>query len=77
MSRVVQARLDEETESILDELQQRLGWSSSKLVREGIKLLSAVTPRRGKRRFAGAGKYHSGLSDLATNPKHFDDFGRS
>jgi hypothetical protein len=77
MARVVQARLDEETESLRSQLQQQLGWSNSKIVREGIKLLSAVTPRNGKRRFSGAGKYESGLPDLATNPKYMDGFGQS
>jgi hypothetical protein len=77
VSRLVQARLDEETDSLRAKLQKQLGWSNSRIVREGIKLLSAVTPTTRKRRFSGAGKYESGLPDLATNPKYLDDFGKS
>ena len=77
MSRVVQARLDEETESLRSQLQQQLGWSNSKIVREGIKLLSALTPKKGKRKIIGAGKYDSGVPDLASNPKYMEGFGES
>jgi hypothetical protein len=46
-------------------------------VRRGIKLLASVTQKQAKRRFRGVGKYSSGISDLATNKKHMEGFGKS
>jgi antitoxin component of RelBE/YafQ-DinJ toxin-antitoxin module len=39
MKTSVQARLDEESQAILDGLVRRLGWTPSQVVREGIRLL--------------------------------------
>ena len=77
MSRVVQARLDEETSSILEQLKKQFGWSHSEAVRRGLKLLAAATPQRGRRKFSGVGKYSSGIPDLSTNKKHMEGFGES
>jgi hypothetical protein len=72
---MVQARLDEETDSLRAQLQQQLGWSNSKIVREGIKAISHLVPRKGKRKIAGLGKYDTGISDLSTNREHMKGFG--
>jgi hypothetical protein len=76
MSRVVQARLDDDTESLLTKLEKQLECSSSEIVRRGIKALASVVPPTKKRKFRGVGKYDSGLPDLASNPKHMEGFGQ-
>jgi hypothetical protein len=60
--KTVQARLD------------RLGLSPSMVVREGIRLLAATQPK--SRKIAGLGKFSSGASDLGSNKKHLQGFGR-
>jgi len=75
MSRVVQARLDDETELLRSRLQQQLGLSNSEIVRRGIRLLASMTPRPGEPKFSGIGKYDSGIPDLATNKAHLEGFG--
>jgi hypothetical protein len=60
--KTVQARLD------------RLGLSPSMVVREGIRLLAATQPE--SRKIAGLGKFSSGASDLGSNKKHLQGFGR-
>ena len=76
MSRIIQARIDEETATLLRQWQLRLGWNDSQIVREGIKALGvlSVPPRR--RRIVGVGKFSSGVTDLASNKKHLKGFGR-
>lgn len=73
----IHARLDEETEAMCAQLKKLEGWTDSEIVRRGIKLLAAVTPRKGKRRFTGVGKYDSGVPDLSTNKAHMEGFGES
>jgi len=70
----VQARLDEETQEALDGLVRRLGWSPSRVVREGIRLVDKhhAKPRP---RMIGIGMFSSGLGDLATNKKYMEGFG--
>lgn len=70
----VQARLDEETQQALDGLVRRLGWSPSRVVREGIRLVDKhhAKPRP---RMIGIGMFSSGLGDLATNKKYMEGFG--
>lgn len=76
MANSIHARLDDETESMREQLKKSNGWTDSEIVRRGIKLLAAITPRKaGKHRFTGVGKYDSGIPDLATNPKHMEGFG--
>jgi hypothetical protein len=60
--KTVQARLD------------RLGLSPSMVVREGIRLLATTQPK--SRKIAGLGKFSSGASDLGSNKKHLQGFGR-
>jgi hypothetical protein len=59
-----------------EEIKRAQGWSDSEIVRRGIKLLAAATPKKSaKHRFTGVGKYDSGIPDLASNPKHLEGFG--
>lgn len=76
MSHLIHARLDDDTNSLREQLQRRFGWNDSEVVREGIKALSSKTVRSGKRRILGQGKVESGIGDLSSNPKHLEDFGK-
>ena len=75
MERVVQARLDAETEKALDRLVSQLGWKPSRVVREGLRLLAAAQPGSERRTIAGMGKFSSKVSDLGSNKKHLAGFG--
>jgi hypothetical protein len=75
MPRVIHARLDAETERMLLELERRLGWSDSQVLREGIKVLNGLTAR-GPRRVVGIGRFSSGIPDLGSNKAHLKGFGR-
>ncbi|HMF17563.1 MAG TPA: hypothetical protein VKE98_10175 [Gemmataceae bacterium] len=76
MSRVIHTRLDPTTEEMLHELERRLGWSASKVVRAGIKILSGLMAGKGRRRIVGLGRFRSGLPDLGSNKEHLKEFGR-
>jgi hypothetical protein len=75
MKASVQARLDEETRATLDRLVRRHGWTTSKVVREGIRMLDKHHAPPVRPRLIGIGKYDSGIPDLATNKKHMEGFG--
>jgi hypothetical protein len=77
MKTSVQARLDEESAAALEDLQRRLGLSSSEIVREGIRLVQKRHAAAPRRKLIGIGKYDSGIPDLATNKKHMEGFGAS
>ena len=74
MGAMVQARLDEETKALLDELTSRLGWSASKVVREGIRLMDQDRSRH-PHRMIGIGIFASGVPDHGSNKKHLEGFG--
>jgi hypothetical protein len=75
MARIIHARIDAETEKLFTELQRRMGWNDSKVVREGIKALNVLLVPPGSRKIAGLGRFRSGVPDLGTNPKHLEGFG--
>jgi hypothetical protein len=77
MSTIVQTRLDDETQSLLDRLVSEAGLTTSEILRKGIKLVAAaeLAPRR--RGLIGAGMFDSGVSDLSTNKKYMEDFGKT
>ena len=77
MKTSVQARLDEESAAALEDLQRRLGMSSSQIVREGIRLVLKSRAASPRRKLIGIGEFDSGIADLATNPKHMEGFGAS
>ncbi len=76
MKTSVQARLDEESGAALNRLVRRHGWSVSRVVREGIRLVEQLHASPPRRKLIGIGKYDSGIADLATNKKHMEDFGK-
>jgi len=76
MKEVVQARLDHASKRELDRLVRRLGWTPSKVVREGIRLLGACQPGDAPRRIFGLGKFASGVNDLGSSKKHLKGFGK-
>lgn len=75
-SSTVQARLDKKEMQTLRALAGRLGWSPSKAVREGLRLLAACYLGDGRCRVIGLGKFESGVADLGSNRRHLKDFGR-
>ena len=76
MRKLVQARLDEESQKRLQLLVRDLGWSPSKVVREGLRVLEATRLRRKKKAIIGLGQFDSGVPDLASNKKHLEGFGK-
>jgi len=75
MRSTVQARLDRDTQRALERLVRRTGWSPSRVVREGLRLVAACyRPAGGK--IAGMGKFSSGRPDLGSNKVHLKGFGR-
>ena len=75
MRSVIQARLDEQSKRRLTNLVRELGWSPSRVVREGLRVLEANYLRRKKEVVIGLGKFRSRVSDLGSNKKHLRDFG--
>jgi hypothetical protein len=75
MGTTIQARLDKDTEKALARLVRQLGWSPSRVVREGVRLLAA-TRLRTRSRIIGLGEFSSGIPDLGSNKEHMRGFGR-
>ena len=75
MKTSVQARLDEESAAALEDLQRRLGLSSSEIVREGISLVQKRHAAAPRHRLIGVGESDTGIPDLSTNPKYKEGFG--
>lgn len=76
MKTSIQARLDPETQVILERLTKRLGWSSSRVVREGLRLLAKDQKISSGTKIIGLGEFDAGPTDLATNKKYMEGFGR-
>ena len=76
MSRVVHARLDAETERMLRQIERRLGWSDSKTIREGIRILNGLLPHGRQRKIIGQGQFDSGIPDLGSNKDHLKGYGQ-
>lgn len=76
MASSIQARLDPESQKIMDQLLKTTGWTPSQVVREGLRLLAACYVRNGRRTVIGQGKFSSGIGDLASNKAHLKDFGK-
>jgi hypothetical protein len=71
-----QPLLDSESQRLLDDLVRRLGWSSSRVMREGLLLLSACYGKPSRSRVVGLGRFASGVTNLGSGKKHFEGFGR-
>ena len=76
MASSIQARLDKETEQALARLVKRLGWSPSRVVREGLRLLAECYVPKGRRTIIGQGRFSSGVPDLGSNKEHLRGFGK-
>jgi len=76
VSKIVQARLDDETRAVLERLRRRTGVGKSELVRRGLKLLASASEERPKR-IVGLGRFASGRTDLGSNKRRLRAFGRS
>ncbi|HLY63371.1 MAG TPA: hypothetical protein VKV95_21720 [Terriglobia bacterium] len=70
------ARLDRQSQIALKRLVVHLGWSPSRVVREGLRLLTARYGRPSGKRVIGVGRFASGISDLGSNKKYLRGFGR-
>jgi hypothetical protein len=71
-----QARLDRRSQVRLDRLVRWTGWSESRVVREGVKLLAARYGLSPTKQLTGVDRFASGLSDQGSNKKHLRSFGR-
>jgi hypothetical protein len=76
MGSTIQARLDKDTEKALAQLVRRLGWTPSRVVREGVRLLAATRLGVRRQRVIGLGEFSSGIKDLGSNKDHMRGFGR-
>lgn len=76
MRNTVQARLDEKSRKTLLALSRALGWTPSRVVREGLRVLEASYLRRRNRGVIGLGKFRSGVKDLGSNKGHLREFGK-
>jgi hypothetical protein len=76
VGRIIHARLDEQTERLLREIERRIGWNDLQVVREGIKSLNMLLVPRRSRQIAGLGRFRSGIRDLGSNKTHLKGFGR-
>jgi hypothetical protein len=72
----VQARLDRQSQVALEKLVRRLGWSPSRVVREGVRLLASCYGTTARKKVIGIGRFASGLSDLGSDKKRLQGFGR-
>ena len=72
----VQAHLDRKSQLALDELVHRLGWSPSRVVREGLRLLAACYGKPSTKKVVGIGRFASGVQDLGSNKKHLRGLGQ-
>lgn len=72
----VQARLDRQSQMALESLVRSLGWSPSRVVREGLNLLAACYRTPSRARIVGLGRYASGIPDLGSNKKNLRGFGQ-
>jgi len=76
MRTAIQARLDDRSRKRLAVLVRELGWTPSRVVREGLRVLEASYLRKKRRGVIGLGKFRSGVPDLGSNKKHLREFGR-
>ena len=76
MTTNVQARLDRESQASLERLVKRLGWSPSRVVREGLRLLAACYGKPSDKKVRGIGRFASGIPDLGSRKNHLKGFGR-
>jgi Arc/MetJ-type ribon-helix-helix transcriptional regulator len=74
MTTTVQARLDEETQAILDRL-RRSGRTTSDIVREAIRLADREYRNGAAGKMIGIGMFRSGVPDMGSNKKYLEGLG--
>lgn len=75
----IHARLGREDRAVLEDVKNATGRSESEIVRRGLRLLQQELGRtRSALDVAGpsAGRFKKGPTDLATNRRHLDGFGK-
>jgi hypothetical protein len=77
MGRIVQSRLDPETLELLTKLRRSTGLTDSELLRRGLHRLAEREPRARRHRIVGVGKFASKATDLGSNKRRLQGFGRS
>jgi hypothetical protein len=78
MGTTIQTRLDEKMTAEMNALLARTGWSTSKAVREALrKLIREKAEETPPVRIHGLGEFDFGVTDLSTNKKYMEDYGRS
>ena len=76
MAKIVHARIDRETEALLQKLRRRTGLSESEVLREGLKAFARERLVDGGTRIVGVAEFASGKKDLGSNKRHLAGFGR-
>jgi hypothetical protein len=76
-ARIVQARLDDETQRLLATLRRRTGLTESEIVRTAIRAMSETCKGSVRRAIKGVARFDSGTPDLGSNEEHLKGFGRS
>jgi Arc/MetJ-type ribon-helix-helix transcriptional regulator len=74
MTTTVQARLDKETQAILDRL-RRSGRTTSDVIREAIRLVDREYRGGAASRMIGIGMIRSGVPDMGSNKEHLEGLG--
>jgi Arc/MetJ-type ribon-helix-helix transcriptional regulator len=74
MTTTVQARLDKETQAILDRL-RRSGRTTSDVIREAIRLVDREYRSGAASRMIGIGMIRSGVPDMGSNKKYLEGLG--
>ena len=74
MGTTVQARLDKETQAILDRL-RRSGRTTSDIIREAIRLVDRERSRGAAGKMIGIGMIRSGVPDMGSNKKYLEGLG--
>jgi hypothetical protein len=70
MNKSIRVRLDSKSSKALASLRSRLGWSDSKIVSEGLKMMAAHHLAPFGHAIIGLGKFSSRKSDLGSNKKN-------
>ncbi len=77
MSKIVHARLDDDSRKVLSRLRRHTGWNDSEIVRRGIRALAGLTLTPARKDIVGLGAFESGVPDLGSNEEHLEGFGRT
>lgn len=76
MAMTVQVRLAGDDEATLLDLVNDSGRSKSEIIRDALRSFGKGRAPAPKRVFIGMGEFDSGVTDLATNKRWMEDFGR-